>query len=316
MGKIKVGVVGVGYLGQFHAEKYANMEGVELVGVVDIDPSLAKEVAQRCRTQPFSRHSQLFDKVQAVSIAVPTLLHYPITKEFFLHGINALVEKPVTRTLEEADDLIAIAESKHLVFQVGHLERFNSAFTASEDMAQNPLYIESHRLSPFPGRGADVNVILDLMIHDIDIALSLAKSKVKEVHAVGFPLLTSHSDIANAWIEFENGCIANLTASRISEEKTRKTLLVLPHGTLSVDFLVHKASFSKRVTPPGKNQNSDLATTEIPVVKADSLETEIHSFLESVKERKETRVSGREARMALEVAHQIIQKIDERFAKK
>ena len=316
MGKIRVGVVGVGYLGQFHAEKYASMEGVELVGVVDIDPSRAKEVAQRCRTQPFSRHSQLFDKVQAVSIAVPTSLHYPITKEFFLQGIDALVEKPVTRTLEEADDLIAIAESKHLVFQVGHLERFNSAFAASEGMAQNPLYIESHRLSPFPGRGTDVNVILDLMIHDIDIALSLAKSKVREVHAVGLPLLTSHSDIANAWIEFENGCVANLTASRVSEEKTRKTRLVLPHGTLSVDFLVHKVSFSKRVTPPGMGQNSDLATTEIPVVKADSLETEIHSFLESVKERKEARVSGREARMALEVAHQIIQKINKRFVKK
>jgi predicted dehydrogenase len=316
VGKIKVGVVGVGYLGQFHAEKYANMEGVELVGVVDIDPSRAKEVAQRCRTQPFSRHSQLFDKVQAVSIAVPTSLHYPITKEFFLQGIDALVEKPVTRTLEEAGDLIAIAESKRLVFQVGHLERFNSAFTASEAMAQNPLYIESHRLSPFPGRGADVNVILDLMIHDIDIALSVAKSKVREVHAVGLPLLTSHSDIANAWIEFENGCVANLTASRVSEEKTRKTQLVLSHGTLSVDFLVHKASFSKRGIPPGKGQNSDLATAEIPVVKADSLETEIHSFIESIQERKEARVSGREARMALEVAHQIIQKIDERFVKK
>jgi predicted dehydrogenase len=316
VGKIRVGVVGVGYLGQFHAEKYANMEGVELVGVVDIDPSRAKEVAQRCRTQPFSRHSQLFDKVQAVSIAVPTSLHYPITKEFFLQGIDALVEKPVTRTLEEADDLIALADSKHLVFQVGHLERFNSAFTASEGMAQNPLYIESHRLSPFPGRGTDVNVILDLMIHDIDIALSLAKSKVREIHAVGIPLLTSHSDIANAWIEFENGCVANLMVSRVSEEKTRKTRLVLPQGTLSVDFLVHKASFSKRVTPPGKGQNSDLATAEIPVIKADSLETEIHSFLESVRERKEAGVSGREARMALEVAHQIIQKIDERFVKK
>jgi predicted dehydrogenase len=154
------------------------------------------------------------------------------------------------------------------------------------------------------------------MIHDIDIALSLARSKVKEVWAVGLPLLTSHSDIANAWIEFENGCIANLTASRVSEEKTRKTLLVLPHGTLSVDFLAHKASFSKRTTHPGKGQNANLSTAEIPVVKADSLETEIHSFLESVRERKEARVSGREARMALEVAYQIIQRIDERVAKK
>ena len=179
MEKIKVGVVGVGYLGQFHAEKYANMEGVELVGVVDIDPPRAKEIANDIGPKPFFHHSDLFDKVQAVSIAVPTLLHYPIAKDFFLKGIDVLLEKPISHTLEEADELIGLAESKGLIFQVGHLERFNGALSALEGIVQSPLYIESHRLSPFPGRGTDVNVVLDLMIHDIDILLSLVDSKVK-----------------------------------------------------------------------------------------------------------------------------------------
>ena len=311
MGKIGVGVVGVGYLGQFHAEKYAQVEGVKLVGVVDIDPPRAKEIAKRCQTQPFFHHSHLFDKVQAVSIAVPTLLHYPITKDFFLQGIDVLLEKPISQTLEEADELIGLAESKDLIFQVGHLERFNGAFCALEGIVQSPLYIESHRLSPFPGRGTDVNVVLDLMIHDIDIILSLVNSKVKKIDAVGIPILTPHSDIANARIEFENGCTANLTVSRISKEKTRRTRIFLPNGTLSVDYLTQKTSFSKRVDHPKKNKIPEIVTEEIPVTKVDSLEAEIHSFLQSVRDRKSARVSGWDGKRALEVALQIIQKIDE-----
>ena len=311
MKKIKAGVVGVGYLGQFHAEKYAKMEGVELVGVVDIDAPRAKEIAKRCRTQPFFHHSHLFDKVQAVSIAVPTLLHYPITKDFFLQGIDVLLEKPISQTLEEADKLIGLAESKGLIFQVGHLERFNGALSAIEEIVQSPVYIESHRLSPFPGRGTDVNVVLDLMIHDIDIILSLVGSKVREIDAVGIPVLTPHSDIANARIEFENGCRANVTASRVSKEKIRRTRIFLPNGTLSVDYLTQKVSFAKRVDDPRKNKISEIFTEEIPVTKVDSLEVEIHSFLQSVRDRKRARVSGRDGKQALEVALQIIQKIDE-----
>jgi predicted dehydrogenase len=311
VGKIRVGVVGVGYLGQFHAEKYAHMEGAELVGVVDIDPSRAKEIAKRCRTQPFFHHSNLFDKVQAVSIAVPTLVHHPITKDFFFQGIDVLLEKPISQTLGEADELIQLAESKGLIFQVGHLERFNGALSASEEIIQSPLYIESHRLSPFPGRGTDVNVVLDVMIHDIDILLSLVNSKVREIHAVGIPILTPHSDIANAWIEFENGCKANLTASRVSKEKTRRTRIFLPNGTLSIDYLTQKVSFAKRADHPRKKKISEIVTEEIPVIKVDSLEAEIHSFLQSVRDRKPARVSGWDGKRALEVALQIIQKIDE-----
>jgi predicted dehydrogenase len=309
--KIRVGVVGVGYLGQFHAEKYANMEGVELAGVVDIDAPRAKEIAKRCRVQSFFHHSHLFGKVQAVSIAVPTLLHYPITKDFFLQGIDVLLEKPISQTLEEADELIGLAESKGLIFQVGHLERFNGALSALQGMVQSPLYIESHRLSPFPGRGTDVNVVLDLMIHDIDILLSLVNSKVKEIDAVGIPILTPHSDIANARIEFENGCRANVTASRVSKEKIRRTRIFLPNGTLSIDYFTQKVSLTKRVDDPRKNKIPEIVTEEIPVKKVDSLEVEIHSFLQSVRDRKRARVSGWDGKRALEVALQIIQKIDE-----
>jgi predicted dehydrogenase len=310
VGKIRVGVVGVGYLGQFHAEKYGHMEGVELVGVVDVNSPRAKEIAKRCRTQPFFHHSHLFDKVQAVSIAVPTLLHYPITKDFFLQGIDVLLEKPISHTLEEADELIGLAESRGLIFQVGHLERFNGALSAIERMVQSPLYIESHRLSPFPGRGTDVNVVLDLMIHDIDIILSLVGSKVRKIDAVGIPILTPHSDIANARIEFENGCKVNVTASRVSKEKIRRTRIFLPNGTLSVDYLTQKVSLAKRVDDPRKNRVPEIFTEEIPVTKVDSLEAEIHSFLQSVRDRKRARVSGTDGKQALEVALQIIQKID------
>jgi len=207
--------------------------------------------------------------------------------------------------------LIRLAESKGLIFQVGHLERFNGALSALEERIQSPLYIESHRLSPFPGRGTDVNVVLDLMIHDIDILLSLVNSKVKEIHAVGIPILTPHSDFANAWIEFENGCKANLTATRVSEEKTRRTRIFLPNGILTIDYLTQKASFAKRADHPGKNKISEIVAEEIPVSKVDSLEAEIHSFLQSVRDRKPARVSGRDGKQALEVALQIIQKIDE-----
>jgi len=314
--KIKVGVVGVGYFGQFHAEKYAKIDSAELVGVVDVDPSRAREIGKRYRTRSFFHHADLFNKVQAVSIAVPTPFHYSITKDFFLQGIDVLLEKPISNTLEEADELIGLAESKGLIFQVGHLERFNGALSGVEGRVQNPLFIESHRLGPFSGRGADVDVVLDLMVHDIDIILSLLNSKVKQFQAVGIPILTRYVDIANARIEFENGCTANLTASRVSKEKIRKTRIFQPDGVLSIDYLSQKLSFSKRVTPLGKKEIPEMLTEEIPVKKIDLLEAEIHSFLQSVRDRKNARVSGLDGKRALEMVLQIIRKIDDLNEKK
>jgi len=314
--KIKVGVVGVGYFGQFHAEKYAKMEGVELVGVVDVDESRAREIAKRYQTQPFFRDTDLFQKVQAVSIAVPTPFHYSITKECFLQGIDVLLEKPISSTLEEADELISLAKSKGLILQVGHLERFNGALSGLEGRLQDPWFIESHRLSPFSGRGSEVDVVVDLMVHDLDIILSLVDSKVKQFQAIGIPVLTHTPDIANARVEFENGCTANLTASRVSEEKIRKTRIVQADGILSIDYLFQKLSFSKKGVLPGKEKMPGMLTEEIPVKKIDLLETEIHSFLQSVRNRKRPQVSGTDGRRALELALRIVQKINDLNEKK
>jgi predicted dehydrogenase len=309
--KIKIGVVGVGYFGQFHAEKYAHINDVELVGVVDIDTSRARDIAKRCRTQSFFHHADLFNKVQAVSIAVPTPFHYPMTKDFFLRGVDVLLEKPISNTLEEADELIGLAQSKGLIFQVGHLERFNGALSGLIGRVRNPWFIESHRLGPFSGRGAEVDVVLDLMVHDIDIILSLVNSKIKELQAVGIPFITRYPDIANARVEFENGCTASLTASRISKEKIRKTRIFQPEGIFSIDYLSQKLSFSKKGISLGKEKIPEMVTEEIPVEKIDLLENEIRSFLQSVRDRKEARVSGLDGKRVLEVALQIIQKIDD-----
>jgi predicted dehydrogenase len=314
--KLKVGVVGVGYFGQFHAEKYANIEEVELVGVVDADASRARKIAERCRTKPFEHHADLFNKIQAVSIAVPTPSHYSTTKDFFLQGIDVLLEKPVSNTLEQADELIELAESKGLIFQVGHLERFNGALSGLEGRVQHPRFIESHRLAPFSGRGAEVDVVLDLMVHDIDILLSLVNSKVKEFQAVGVPILTHSPDIANARIEFENGCTASLTASRVSEEKIRKTRIFQPNGILSIDYLFQKLFLSKKGAPLREEKIPQMITEEIPVKKIDLLEAEIHSFLQSVRSRKDARVSGLDGKRALALALQIIHKMNDLNPKK
>ena len=311
MEKIKIGVVGVGYFGQFHAEKYAKIEETELVGVVDADASRAREIAKRYRAQPFEHHTDLFNKVQAVSIAAPTPYHYPIAKDFFLHGIDVLLEKPISKTSEEADELIGLAESRGLIFQIGHLERFNGALSDIERRVHHPRFIESHRLGPFSGRGAEVDVGLDLMIHDLDIMLTLVKSRVKSLQAAGIPILTRYPDIANARIEFENGCIVSLTASRVSKEKVRKTRIFQPEGILSIDYLFQKLFLSKKKGLPEAGKFPEMMTEEIPVQKVDLLEAEIRSFLQSVRSRKPARVSGFDGKRALELALQIIQKIDE-----
>ena len=316
MDRMKVGVVGVGYLGQFHAEKYARMEEVELVGVVDIDLVRAREIAQRHHTRPFFRHADLYDKVQAVSIAVPTPSHHAIARDFFLHGIHILLEKPIAKTLEETDELIGLAESKERVLQVGHLERFNGAFVATEGMVQDPIFIESHRLGPFSGRETDVDVVIDLMIHDIDILLCLMKAEIKRIDAIGLPVLTPYADFANARIKFENGCVASLTASRISKEKTRRTRIFQPNGTLTIDYLMQKASLTKKAASSGKEEPLEMVTEEIPVIQADALESEILSFVQSVRDRKKVRVSGRDGKRSLEVAFQILEKIEEDMKRK
>ncbi len=302
-----MGVVGAGYFGLFHLEKYLNMEEVELAGVVDIDSSRLREIDKKYVVQTFSHHSDLFGKVQSVSVAVPTPFHHTIARDFFLHGIDVLLEKPIASTLEEADDLVALAESSGLILQIGHLERFNGALLAAENMILHPSLIECQRLAPFLGRGAEVDVVLDLMVHDIDIVLNLANSGIKRLEANGSSTLTPYFDIARARIEFENGCIANLTASRVSKEKKRHMRIFQADGTWMIDYLSQKASYSKKMDPSGKGSLSERAPEELPVRKTDPLEMEIRSFLQSVRDRKEPKVSGRKGRQVLEVALSIIQ---------
>jgi predicted dehydrogenase len=303
---VRVGVVGVGYLGQFHAEKYAKIESAELVGVVDIEPTRAAEIAHRYGTRPFLSPSELLDRIQAVSIAVPTPLHHGIAREFLLHGIDVLVEKPLCCTLEEADELIEISRSTGLILQVGHVERFNSALLSLGDGIKNPAYIESRRLAPFSPRATEVDVVLDLMIHDIDVALSWIASGVKSLHAFGIPLLTPRLDLANARIEFENGCVANLTASRVSPEKVRTTSLFDSDRLLSIDYLLQKASVFER-----NDGITGMRRREIPVERTDSLEAELRSFLLSVSSRKPPRVTGTDGRRALEMALRITRTAEE-----
>ena len=216
MKKIRVGVVGVGYLGKFHAEKYSQMSTVDLVGVVDTNPSKAQEIANQVDASAFTRYDQLFGNVDAVSIAVPTPMHYAIGHDFLNHDVDVLIEKPMTTSIAEADELIETAEARGLILQVGHLERFNPAAVALDGIVTRPLFIEAHRLSLFKDRNMDVSVVLDLMIHDIDLILNFVQAEVESIHAAGAPVICEHVDIANVRLEFVNGCVANVTASRIS----------------------------------------------------------------------------------------------------
>lgn len=311
MEKIKVGVVGVGYLGQYHAEKYSKLPDVDLVGVVDINRARALEIAKRFGTKAFFDYSDLFDGVHAVSIAVPTTLHYRVANDFLNNGVDILLEKPIATTVEEAESLIEIAENKNLIFQVGHLERYNSAIVAVEDILNNPMFIESHRLSFFTDRSADVDVILDLMIHDIDIILNFVNSGIERIDAVGIPVISPKVDIANARITFVNGCIANITASRISEKTMRKIRIFQPDAYISIDFASKKVGVYSKVE--NDEEGGDLpkiAVNEVKIDERDSLEEEIKSFVNSVITREPLPVSCYDGKRALSVALKILNQIE------
>lgn len=297
--KIRVGVVGVGYLGRLHARIYSELEDSHLVGVFDTNKEKAEEVSRLTQSTVFRDYSEMFGKVDAASIAVPTGLHYKVSSDFLKEGIDLLIEKPITATLEEAEDLVRNASKKGLVLQVGHIERFNPAFKAVEGLINKPKFMEAQRLSPFTERGTDVDVCLDLMIHDIDIILSLVASEIKEIKASGLSVLTPLIDMANARIEFENGCIANLTASRISYGKTRRLRIYESDISLTLDYQSHEVILNKKVYEDGKRS---LRTTHIKPEKGEPLKDEIKAFIESARKRLKPIVSGVEATEALKVA--------------
>ena len=310
MKKIRVGVIGVGYLGKFHAEKYSRMEGAELVAVVDIVKSRAENVAASLGTCALTDYRELLGNVDAVSVVVPTEAHYSVGAAFLNHDVDVLIEKPMTTSLEQADELIDIAESKGRILQIGHLERFNPVVIALKDIVHNPMFIEAHRLSIFKDRSTDVSVVLDLMIHDIDIIMNVVKSEIKSIHAAGVPVICEHADIANVRMEFESGCVANVTASRISVKDQRKIRLFQKDTYLSVDFAGREIIVIRRDEKHAGGVIPGMDIRQLSISKVDVLEDELASFIEAVCTRKTPVVSGYEGRKALVVALSIVDQIN------
>ncbi len=312
MKKLKCAVIGTGYLGKFHAEKYATHPDCELVAIVDIDPATAKEIAQKYNAKAITDYKTILSQVDAVSIVVPTCLHHQVSKDFLRAGVHVLVEKPITITVEEADELISIAREKKLILQVGHLERFNPAILGLDKNDSKPLFIESHRLSPFNPRANDVSVVLDLMIHDIDIILALVDSEVERIDASGTAVLTQGTDIANARLTFKNGCVANVTASRISMKVERKMRMFRPCSYISVDFqnkILTKHRTGDKEMFPGI---PEIETEESIFEGGDALLEEIKHFISCIQTGKNPLVSGEAGKRALETAIKITQLLSDK----
>jgi len=312
MSALRTAVIGVGYLGNFHAQKYAAIEGVELVGVVDNDLKRAEEIATKLGTRAYADHRELIGNVDAVSVVVPTQFHHSVARDFLAAGVHVLIEKPITVTIEEADELIALAEKNGAVFQVGHLERFNPVLVALEDILHEPLFIESVRIAPFKPRGTDVNVVLDLMIHDIEIIQHIVKSPVERVDAIGAPVFTGEEDIANARILFKNGCVANVTASRISLKSERKMRIFQRDAYITLDFQNRKVLTARKGSGELFPGVPNVKVDERELGEADALRSEIESFISAIREGKPPQVSGRDGRMALETALKINTSLDRR----
>lgn len=301
--KIKVGVVGVGHLGAIHAKVYSRLKKhVKFVGVCDCNLERSLEIGKKFRTASYSDYEELFDKVDAVSIAVPTSLHYNIAKDFLSHGIHVLIEKPITKTLSEADELIEIARSKNLILQVGHIERFNSAVLAIEPYLKKPKFIECQRLGPFYKRVDDVGVVLDLMIHDIDIVLGLMKQDVVNIEAVGLSTISDFEDVANVRLTFHDGTIADITASRVTKDVVRKMRIFQEDSYVSLDYVTQEAAVFKKTEDKIKKE-------KIQIKKKEPLKKELKSFIECVRTGNKPVVSGVEGRRALAVALEIVEKI-------
>ena len=302
MDKVRVGVVGVGRLGSFHTKVYSRLDNVKHVGVCDCNLERAIEVGKMYHTASFSDYEDLFDKVDAASIAVPTSLHYNIAKDFLNHNIHVLIEKPITKPLSEADELIDIARERKLILQVGHVERFNSAVLAIEPFLKKPKFIECQRLGPFHKRVKDVGVVLDLMIHDIDIVLGLIKQDVVNIEAVGLSTISDYEDVANVRLTFEDGTIADITASRVTKDIVRKMRIFQEESYLSLDYVTQDAAIFEKT-------EEKIDKERIKIKKKEPLKKELKSFIECVRTGKKPLVSGVEGRRALQVALDILEKI-------
>lgn len=308
-GKLRTAVVGVGYLGGFHAEKYAELPNSELVAVVDLDRERAESIGRRLGTRAFSCHRDILGLVDAVSIAVPTQSHYEVARDFLAEGVGILLEKPITTTLEEADDLIRLARDTGAVLQVGHLERFNPVVMALNGILTAPGFIESVRIAPFKPRGTDVNVVLDLMIHDIDIIQNIIRSPIQRIDSIGAPVFTEEEDIANARIQFENGCVANVTASRISLKSERRMRIFQPDAYITLDFQNKKVAVFRKGNGEMSPGVPNVTIDQRELAQGDVLKAEIESFLDAVAGNRQPEVTGEDGRRALETALLINKKL-------
>jgi len=304
---VRMAVVGVGYLGRHHARILAELPGVQLVAVVDINQARAADVAAVSGTRPVTDYRDILGHVDAVTIAVPTVLHKEIALPFLAAGVHLLVEKPMARSLDEADEMVQAAARAMSILAVGQTERFNPAVVAARPLLSDPRFIEVHRLGTLPGRSLDIDVVFDLMIHDVDIVLSLVKSEVEAIEAVGVPVLTDRVDIANARLKFGNGCIANLTASRISRERVRKIRFFQPNAYVSVDYAAQKLEVW-RLTEGASPQRA-IEGGEVGVAYEEPLKRELTDFVDAVRTHRAPMVTGEDGRRALALATQIANKI-------
>jgi len=305
---VRVGVVGVGALGQHHARVYADLPGATLAGLYDVDPSRAAEVAARHGVPAFARLRELADAADAISVAVPTVDHHRVARTLLEAGKDVLVEKPMTAGLKEAEDLIGLASEKGAILQVGHIERFNPAVDALRKAALQPRFIEVHRLSPFSPRSLDVDVVLDLMIHDLDIVLCLDGSGAVQVDAVGVPVLTSKVDIANVRLRFASGLIANLTASRVSAEKVRKFRVFSPKTYISVDFAARSAQVYRLIQG---DAGPEITAERTAAPDEEPLRRQLAAFVAAVRDRTVPAVTGGDGLRALTLAHTVLARMTE-----
>jgi predicted dehydrogenase len=306
--RLRAAVVGVGYLGRFHALKYAAHPDVDLVAVVDVDADRCRAVATEVATAPVFDHRALAGRVDCVSVAVNTQHHHAVACDLLEAGIDVLVEKPITTTVAQGQELLELAVRGGRVLQVGHLERFNPAIRAIEGLVTQPRFVECQRLAPFTERGTDVDVVLDVMIHDIDLLLAMVRSPLRAVEAVGVPVLTPSVDIANARLRFANGCIANVTASRVSLKRERKFRIFQGDAYFSVDFDQRQVRVCRREA--GADGRPALSFEQLVVVEGDSLANEIDAFVRAVRARETPPVTGWDGLRALEVAHVVRESVE------
>ncbi|MFH0889392.1 MAG: Gfo/Idh/MocA family oxidoreductase [Planctomycetota bacterium] len=325
MSNIKVAVIGVGHLGKNHAKFFSQFKDVTLAGVVDSNTVQSQEIARLYHTKAYTDYKPLLKEIDAVSIATPTSVHYQIAKETISRGIHTFIEKPISTTLSQANKLVSLAQKHKVVLQVGHIERFNPAFVDAKDYIQNPRFIECHRLSSFSFRSVDIDVILDLMIHDVDIVLSIVKSPIKRIDAIGVKVISDKIDLANVRILFESGCVVNLTASRASDKAMRKMRIFTDKNYVSIDFaektacvyqkkgtlssLGQKPAFPSPFNPKEFMLEKFIQVNNLAISSYDQLEKELLAFIEAIQHTKKPLVSGEDGRNALAVCHRILTRL-------